>query len=57
MLKYILTGENGSFTTSLNQLDLVWSLTGDTNTPLFSINQNGVLTANQLNTDEGEYPI
>ena len=54
---YSFTGVNGSFTTSLNQLDLVWSLTGDTNTSLFSINQNGVLTANQLNTDEGEYPI
>ena len=54
---YSFTGVNGSFTTSLNQLDLVWSLTGSTNTVLFSINQSGVLTANQLNTPEGTYPI
>lgn len=54
---YSFTGVNGSFTTSLNQLDLVWSLTGSTNTVLFSINQSGVLTANQLNTPAGTYPI
>ena len=54
---YSFTGVNGSFTTSLNQLDLVWSLTGSTNTLLFSINQSGVLTANQLDTPAGTYPI
>ena len=54
---YSFTGVNGSFTTSLNQLDLVWSLTGNTNTLLFSINQSGVLTANQLNTPDDTYPI
>jgi len=54
---YSFTGVNGSFTTSLNQLDLVWSLTGNTNIIYFSIDQNGVLKPNQLNTLEGTYPI
>jgi hypothetical protein len=54
---YSFTGVNGSFTTSLNQLDLVWSLTGSTNIVYFSIDQNGVLTANQLDTPAGTYPI
>ncbi len=54
---YSFTGVNGSFTTSLNQLDLVWSLTGSTDNFYFSIDQNGVLTASQLDTPQETYPI
>ena len=62
---YDFAGVNGSFTQALNQLDLTWSLTGPTNTLLFSIgndihppfNNWGQLRANQFDTPQGTYPI
>ena len=65
---FSFTGNNGSFTDSLNQRDLTWSLGSGTNTLLFSIGNNnsggilqdfGVLkaTSGPGGTPEGTYPI
>jgi len=64
---YDFTGENGSFTNSLDKLDLTWSLTGTTDTLKFEIgnvissnpllNTWGQLRATSLETDAGTYPI
>ena len=64
---YDFTGVNGSFTSSLDQLDLTWSLTGSTDTSKFEIgnvvsanpllNTWGQLRATSLQTLEGTYPI
>lgn len=64
---YDFTGKNGSFTSSLDQLDLTWSLTGSTDTSKFEIgnvvsanpllNTWGQLRATSLQTAEGTYPI
>ena len=64
---YDFTGENGSFTNSLDKLDLTWSLTGSTDTTKFEIgnvisanpllNTWGQLRATSLQTDAGTYPI
>ena len=64
---YDFTGENGSFTNSLDKLDLTWSLTGTTDTLKFEIgnvisanpllNTWGQLRATSLQTAEGTYPI
>ena len=64
---YDFTGVNGSFTSSLDQLDLTWSLTGSTDTSKFEIgnvvsanpllNNWGQLRATSLQTAEGTYPI
>jgi len=65
---FSFTGNNGSFTDSLNQRDLTWSLGSGTNTQLFSIGNNnsggilqdfGVLkaTSGPGGTPESTYPI
>ena len=62
---YDFTGVNGSFTQALNQLDLTWSLSPDTNNFLFSIGNDlnptsynwGQLRANQFDTPQGDYDI
>ena len=64
---YDFTGENGSFTNSLDKLDLTWSLTGSTDTLKFEIgnvissnpllNTWGQLRATSLETDAGTYAI
>jgi hypothetical protein len=65
---FSFTGNNGSFTDSLNQRDLTWSLGSGTNTLLFSIGNNnsggilqdfGVLkaTSGPGGTPEETYPI
>ena len=65
---FSFTGNNGSFTDSLNQRDLTWSLGSGTNTLLFSIGNNnsggilqdfGVLkaTSGPDGTPEETYPI
>lgn len=61
------TGRNGSFTSSLDQLDLTWSLTGSTDTSKFEIgnvvsanpllNTWGQLRATSSQTAAGTYPI
>ena len=64
---YDFTGENGSFTNSLDKLDLTWSLTGATDTLKFEIgnvisanpllNTWGQLRATSLQTQSGTYTI
>ena len=64
---YDFTGENGSFTNSLDKLDLTWSLTGATDTLKFEIgnvisanpllNTWGQLRATSLQTQSGPYTI
>ena len=55
---HTFTGVNGSGTTALNGVDLVFSLDStDTNTTLFEIDQSGILTAVNLETPAGVYNI